>query len=147
MRLVFASVFTVLLFVAGCAVNGEPVEFPKACDLANDGKYLQVSGVLSPRSSMLCSNRGGRMECPFELLESAGSANKMSADIEVGSGANTMDEVTKSYKKEELKVRDNAGNLLGLGADTAKFTGKMLIAPGAGGNPGVCLMQVYKIEK
>ena len=59
----------------------------------------------------------------------------MSADIEVGSGANTRDEVTKSYKKEDLKVRDNAGTQLGLGSDTAKFTGKMLIAPGAAGNP------------
>ena len=148
MRFAFVSVFSLLLFVSGCGdVTGEPVEFANACQQANDGKYLQVSGVLSPRSSMLCSNRGGRMECPFELLESAGSTNKMSADIEVGSGANSMDEVTKSYKKEDLKVRDNAGNPLGLGADTAKFTGKMLIAPGAAGTPGVCLMQVYKIEK
>lgn len=147
MRFVFASVFTVLLFVAGCGVNGEPVEFSKACDQANDGKYLQVTGVLSPRSSVYCSNRGGRMECGMDLLEAAGSQNKMSADIEVGSGANTMDEIPKGFKKEDLKVRDNAGNPLGLGSDTAKFTGKMLIAPGAAGNPGVCLMQVYKIEK
>jgi hypothetical protein len=147
MKPAFASVFTVLLFVAGCGVNGEPVEFSKACDLANDGKYLQVTGVLSPRSSVYCSNRGGRMECGMDLLEAAGSQNKMSADIEVGSGANTMDEIPKGFKKEDLKVRDNAGNPLGLGSDTAKFTGKMLIAPGAAGNPGVCLMQVYKIEK
>ena len=147
MKNILALVFGVLLFTSACGVNGEPVEFSKACDQANDGKYLQVSGVLSPRSSIYCSNRGGRMECPFDMLESAGAQNKMTADIEVGSGANTMDEVPSGFKKEDLKVRDNAGNPVALGIDVAKYTGKMLIAPGAGGNPGVCLMQVYKIEK
>ena len=147
MRFAVASIFSIVLFVSGCGVNGEPVEFSKACDQANDGKYLQVSGVLSPRRSILCSNRGGRMECPFELLESAGSQNKMTADIEVGSGANTMDEVPSGFKKDELKVRDNAGNQLALESDMAKFTGKMMIAPAAPGGQGVCLMQVYKIER
>ena len=147
MRFAIATVFSLVLFISGCGVNGEPVEFSKACDLGNDGKYLQVSGVLSPRRSIYCSNRGGRMECPFDLLESAGSQNKMTADIEVGSGANTMDEVPSGFKKEDLKVRDSGGNPLALESDIAKFTGKMMIAPGAAGNPGVCLMQVYKIEK
>ena len=147
MRIAFASVFVAVLFVAGCGVDGEPVEFSKACDQANDGKYLQVSGVLTARTSIYCSNRGGRMECGMDLLESAGSQNKMSADIEVGSGANTMDEVPRGFKKDDVKVRDKAGNPIALGSDVAKFTGKMLIAPAAPGGQGVCLMQVYKIER
>ena len=147
MRIIFGLVFAVSAFVSACGVNGEPVEFSKACDLANDGKYLQVSGVLTPRGSIFCSNRGGRMECPFDLFEAAGSQNKMTADIEVGSGANTMDEVPKGFKREDLKVRDNAGNPMALGGDVAKFTGKMMIAPAAPGGQGVCLMQVYKIER
>ena len=147
MKFAFTLIFSLLLFVSACGVNGEPVEFSKACDQGNDGKYLQVSGVLSPRRSMFCSNRGGRMECPFELLESAGSQNKITADIEVGSGSNTMDEVPSGFKKEDLKVRDNAGNPVALDADVAKYTGKMMIAPAAPGGQGVCLMQVYKIEK
>lgn len=147
MRIVIGFVFVMLVFVTSCGVNGEPVEFSKACEAANDGRYLQVTGVLTPRRSVYCSNRGGRMECGMDLLESAGSKKKMSADIEVGSGANTMDEVPSGFKKEDLKVRDNAGTPLTLGSDVAKFTGKMLIAPGAGGNPGTCLMQVYKVER
>ena len=147
MKNILALVFGVSLFASACGVNGEPVEFSRACDQANDGKYLQVSGVLTPRSSVYCSNRGGRMECGMDLLEAAGSPNKMSADIEVGGGANTMDEVPSGFKKEDLKVRDNAGNQLTLGTDVAKFTGKMLIAPAAPGGQGVCLMQVHKIEK
>ena len=71
------------------------------------------------------------MECPFDFLDSPGSQTKITRDIEVGSGANTMDEVPKGFKKEDLKVRDNAGNPVGLGADVVKATGKMMIAPAA----------------
>jgi hypothetical protein len=67
----------------------------------------------------------------------------MGADVEVGSGANTMDEVPKSYKKEELKVRDNASNLVSLGTDQVKLTGRVSVSPDA----KACFMQVYKIEK
>lgn len=136
-----------LLFVSSCAVTGDPVEFTKACDQAYDGKTLQVSGVLMPRKSVFCSNRGGRMECPFDLQESAAAQNKITADVEVGSGANTMDEVPKGFKKEDLKVRDNSGNAVALETDLVKATGKMMIAPAAPGGQGVCLMQVYKIER
>lgn len=147
MKSALAVAFLTFIFLVGCSVKGDPIEMSKVCDQANDGKYFQVSGVLTSRSSIYCSNRGGRMECPFDLLESAGSQNKIAADIEVGSGANTMDEVPKGFKKEDIKVRDDAGNQLSLGTDVAKFTGKMLIAPAAPGGQGVCLMQVYKIEK
>lgn len=147
MRFTLALMFGFSMFMSGCGVSGEPVEFSRACDQANDGKYLQVSGVLSARSSVYCSNRGGRMECGLDLLEPAGGPNRISADIEVGSGANTMDEVPKSYTKDALKIRDNAGNTVALGTDTVKATGKMLIAPAAPGGQGVCLMQVYKIER
>lgn len=147
MRVVVGSFFTLVLLVTSCSVTGEPVEFAKACDQANDGKTLQVTGVLMPRKSIFCSNRGGRMECPFDFQESAAGPNKITADIEVGSGANTMGEVPKGFKKEDLKVRDNSGDLVTLETDTVKATGKMMIAPAAPGGQGVCLMQVYKVEK
>jgi hypothetical protein len=147
MRNTIALVFSALMFVNGCSVTGDPIEMSKVCDLANDGKNFQVSGVLTPRSSIYCSNRGGRMECPFDFLESPGSQTKITTDIEVGSGANTMDEVPKGFKKDDLKVRDNAGNAISIGTDIVKATGKMMIAPAAPGGQGVCLMQVYKIER
>lgn len=147
MRIVTGLCFSIVLLVTSCSVTGEPVEFARACDQANDGKTLQVSGVVMPRKSIFCSNRGGRMECPFDFQESAAGQNKMTADIEVGSGANTMDEVPKGFKKEDLKVRDNAGNPVTLETDVVKATGKMMIAPAAPGGQGVCLMQVYKIER
>lgn len=137
----------IALSFAGCDTKGEPTAFASACDVGNDKKTLEVSGFLEPRSSIYCSNRGGRMECPFDFVETAGSEKKITADIATGSGANTMDEVPKGFKKEDLKIRDNAGAQVGLGTDKVKLTGKMMIAPAAPGGQGVCLMQVYKIEK
>ncbi len=147
MKRIILFTWLIVLLVAACNTTGVPTEFANACAQDLDGKTLEVSGVLQPRSAILCSNRGGRMECPFELVEAAGGEKKITADIAVGNGANSVTEVPKGFKKEDLKVRDNAGNQVVLGTDKVKLTGKMMIAAGAAGNPGVCLMQVYKIEK
>jgi len=136
-----------MCFVWACNTTGVPTEFANACAQDLDGKTLEVSGVLQPRTTIFCSNRGGRMECPFDFVEMAGSDKKMAADIEVGTGANTVDEIPKGFKKEDIKVHDSAGNPVALGSDKVKITGKMMIAPAAPGGQGVCLMQVYKIEK
>jgi len=87
------------------------------------------------------------MECPFDFVDAAGSDKKITADIEQGSGTNTVDEIPRGFKKEDLKVRDNAGASVAFGFDKVKLTGKMMIAPAAPGGQGVCLMQVYKIER
>lgn len=147
MKSTLVSVLLTIFFVSACNVTGVPTEFAKACAQDLDGKTIEVSGVLESRSMVYCSNRGGRMECPFDFSESAGGDKNMGADIEVGSGANTVTEIPKGFKKEDLKVRDNAGNQINLGTDKVKMTGKMLIAPAAPGGQGVCLMQVYKIER
>ena len=147
MRTTFLAIIISICFSSACNTTGVPTEFANACSQDLDGKTLEVTGMLQPRTSIYCSNRGGRMECPFDFVETAGSDKKMTADIEVGSGANTMDEIPKGFKKEDLKVRDNAGNPVALNSDKVKLTGKMMIAPAAPGGQGVCLMQVYKIEK
>ena len=147
MKATFVATVFSMCFVWACNTTGVPTEFANACAQDLDGKTLEVSGVLQPRTTIFCSNRGGRMECPFDFVETAGSDKKMAADIEVGTGANTVDEIPKGFKKEDIKVHDNAGNPIALGSDKVKMTGKMMIAPAAPGGQGVCLMQVYKIEK
>jgi hypothetical protein len=138
----------VVAMLTACGTKGEPVEFANACDASHDGKTLEVGGVLSQsRSFILCSNRGGRMECPFDFSATADGEQKITADIEQGTGANTADEIPKGFKKEDLKVRDNNGSPIALGTDKVKATGKMLIAPAAPGGQGVCLMQVNKLER
>ena len=147
MKGILVSALLTAFFVSACNTTGVPTEFANACAQDLDGKTIEVRGVLRPRSSVYCSNRGGRMECPFELVESAGGEKYITADIEVGTGGNTVTEIPKGFKKEDLQVRDNAGNQVGLGTDKLKLTGKMMIAPAAPGGQGVCLMQVYKIER
>ena len=87
------------------------------------------------------------MECGFDLLESAGSTNKLRVDVEQGSGANTVNKLESGYKKEDIKIRDNSGAEVALDKDTVKLTGKISVAPAAPGGQGVCFMQVRKIER
>ena len=130
--------------LAACDTVGVPTEFSNACGVDNEKKIIEVNGVLAERGkSVFCSDTGGRLECGFELLESAGSDKKINVDIEQGSGANTVDKLEKGYKKEDVKIRDNAGNQLELGKDKVKVTGKMSVEP----KMNVCFMQVYKIER
>lgn len=143
-RVTAVAVLTGAAFVAACDTVGVPTEFSKACGADSEKKIIEVSGVLAERgTSVFCSNTGGRMECGFVLLESPGSDKKFNVDIEQGSGANTVDKLEKGYKREDVKIRDNAGNQLELGKDKVKVTGKMSVEPAM----NVCFMQVYKIER
>src|SRR5512141_3111738 len=103
------------LLTAGCNTKGEPVEFAKACDAANDKKTIEVSGILEEKGGIFCSNTSGRMECGLKLLQKAGDEKGFTADVEIGSSANTMDKPERGYKREDVKIRDNAGNPVKLG--------------------------------
>ena len=137
-----------IVFVTSCgSPQGKPTDLTTACSPENEKQYLEVSGYIVPRSSVFCSNiGGGRLECGFDFSDSANGEKKMGAEIEQGSGANTVDKLPSGYKKEDIKIRDNGGNVIALG-DKVKVTGKMSIAPAAPGGQGVCFMQVEKIEK
>jgi hypothetical protein len=51
----------VVFFFSSCAVTGEPIELSKVCAVENDGKNFQVTGILSAKTSVYCSNRAKRM--------------------------------------------------------------------------------------
>lgn len=141
-------VLAVGLFAAACGeTTGVPTEFAKACDVENDKKHIEVSGILEDRKGIFCSNTSGRMECGYKLVQNAGDEKGLSSDIAVGSGSNAAEKPEKGYKIEDLKIRDNAGNLIKLG-DKVSLTGKLTTAPNAA-NPehSVCYLQVNKIVK
>lgn len=144
------KIHTILLlvssgFLSACAAaKGEPIDSAKLCDIANDGKYVEAKGVIAAPTSVFCSNIGSsRVNCPFDVLESPGGEKRFRIDVEQGSGANTVDKLGSGYKKEDIKIRDDAGNPILLESDVVKFTGKVLISPDA----KVCLITVDKIEK
>lgn len=145
MKIILIFVLAAISMLSGCAPKkGEALELSKVCDPVNDGKYLEVKGVIAEPTSIFCSNiGGGRMECPFEISETAGGEPKMRVDIEEGSGANTVDKIPSGYKKGDIKIHDNAGNPMTIGSDVLRFTGKTSISPDA----KACFMEVDRIEK
>ena len=135
------------LAAAGCNTTGTPTEHAKACDTENDGKTLEVAGFLSDKGGLFCSNiGGGPVKCGFKLLANPTDEKGFSADIETGSGANTVEKPSSGYKKEDLKVRDNSGNILNL-AEKVKVTGTIRTTKDPVNNTTVCYMKVAKIEK
>ncbi|HEX8738492.1 MAG TPA: hypothetical protein VF721_24385 [Pyrinomonadaceae bacterium] len=138
-------ILALILIIGGCnsrPTTGVPTEFAKACSPENEKKYLEVSGFLDDKGGVFCSNRGGRMECSFNLRETPTGEKKLSAYIETGTSANTAEQLPKGYSREDLKIRDNAGNIINL-ADKVKVTGELNTT----GDPNVCFINVTKIEK
>ena len=131
----------VLLFAACSEPEpGTPVEFSKACVPENEKKIIEVSGYLRPGVSVFCSKHGGRMECGYTFVETAEARKGFSAEIELGSGANTVDKLKSGYRREDVRIRDSTGNVINP-AEKVRLTGKMNVAP------NVCFLQVTKIER
>ncbi|MFL6375262.1 MAG: hypothetical protein ACJ73D_11395 [Pyrinomonadaceae bacterium] len=141
--------FTLMITAAACSAKvGEPVSFASACDPGNDGKYLQIPGYIADDGSVFCSNIGSsKVQCGFILIDAPGSKNKIKVDIDEGSGANTVTKLESGYKQSDIKVRDNSGNEIALNKDQVKTSGKLSIVQTVDGSPGVCFMQVDRIDR
>lgn len=140
-------IFACCLFAA-CNQTGTPVEYTRACDAANEKTYIEVSGFLDDKGGVYCSNTGGGpVRCGFKLLESPGAEKGFSADIEQGTWANNVEKLQSGYKKEDIKIHDNSGNVIDL-SGKVKLVGKMNVAKNPS-NPeyDVCYLTVTKIEK
>lgn len=140
MKTLFALAIISLCLLTSCNKTGTPTEFGKACDPSNDKKVIEVTGFIDDGGSLFCSNTGGPLTCGFKLKQNAGDKEGISIDIEVGSSSNEVEKPAGSYKREDLKIRDNSGNLIKLG-DKYKVTGRITVGGGA------CFVKVTKIEK
>lgn len=146
-NLLISAIAFLCLAAAGCNTTGTPVEHAKACDPENDGKTVEVTGFLNDKGGLYCSNTGGGpVRCGFKLLANSGDDKGISADVETGSGANEVEKPTSGYKKEDLKLRDNSGNLITY-ADKVRVTGKIRTTKDPVSNNTVCYLTVAKIEK
>lgn len=132
------------MFVLSCAEQktGVPVEFSKACGAENSGKLIQLTGYLADQGSIFCRNFTGAMKCGLKLLENPGSENPITVDVSQGTSANQIEEIKRGYKAEDVRIRDNGGNVINL-ANKLKVTRKMLVSV----ENNVCNMAVSKIEK
>jgi hypothetical protein len=136
------------IFLGACgAPTGKPVEYSKACDHGNDKKTIETAGFLDSGTGLFCSNTSGRMECGFKLKNELKEETGFTADIAVGSGANSMDKVERGYQKSDLKVRGNDGSEVDLNKRVS-VTGKLTSVDDATDpTGGVCYMKVYKVEQ
>jgi hypothetical protein len=144
MKIVFVlSILIPMLFLSGCKKEAIPVEASKICSPDNEKKYVVTSGYLDDRGSIFCSNiGGGRMDCGLDVIGAPGGVKIFGADIEEGSGANKIEKLPSGYKREDIKIHDNGGNVMKL-SDKVTLTGQMSITP----DGSVCFMEVDKIEK
>jgi len=142
----YMKTLTLIVLIIAFATACKPrdavrVDLANACVGENEKKYLTTTAFLDPGASVYCSNRGGRMDCSLNAIATPGAPRVFGADIEEGSGANHIEKITGSYKREDLKIHDNAGGVINL-ADKVDLTGEMNVVPGS-----VCFMEVDKIEK
>ena len=144
MKKIFALTLLSFTFLAGCkAREAVQVDISKICAADNEKKYVTTSGYLDDRGSVFCSNiGGGRMDCGFDVIANPGGTRVFGGDIEEGSGANKIEKLESGYKREDIKIHDNNGNIIKL-SDKVTLTGEMSIAP----DGSVCFMEVDKIEK
>jgi hypothetical protein len=132
------------VLAASCtAKQAETIDFANSCKVENDGKYVAITGYLKDGGSIFCSNIGSStVNCSLTLTETADGTKGIKADIEQGSGSNEIEKFEGSYKKENLKIRDNGGQTVNIG-DKVKLTGKFSVTPDA----SLCFMHADKIEK
>ena len=145
---IFLFAVSLACIASGCNKTGTPVEYSAACSVENEKKYIEVSGYLNDKGGVFCSNTGGGpVRCGFKLLETPTSEKGFSADIEQGTWANNVEKLNSGYKKEDIKIHDDGGNIIGLD-QKVKLVGRMNVAKNPS-NPehDVCYLTVTKIEK
>jgi hypothetical protein len=142
-----AYVVVLAALVSACAKQAAvEANLLDACSPTNIGKDVATSGYLDDKggSGLLCSNPGttDRPTCGYAVLTDPGGEKVFSAFIDQGIGKNRGEKPPAGYKKEDLKIRDDKGDLISL-SNKVKLTGKMTVLAERGG----CYMAVDKIER
>ena len=137
------SILLAVSFAISCNTVGEPVEFATACSPDYEKKTVEISGFLSDKGGVFCSNiGGGSVKCGLKFTETPESEKSISADIVQGTWANNVEKLERGYKKGDIKIHDNDGNIINI-ADKVKITGTLNTTS----DPNVCFVSVAKITK
>jgi hypothetical protein len=134
------------VFSGGCNYTGVPVEYANMCDIANNGKNIEVVGFLDNNGSAMCSNSagGGPIACGIKFKGSLDSEKWVFANITKGTWASE----TENVEREGLKIRDNNSEFI-TGGQKVRVTASVMVftpPPTDAKTPG-CSLSVKKIEK
>lgn len=121
-------------------LKAEAVSFADACKPENKDKMISVDGYLGTSSVMFCNKRGIISYCGIDLYAKPGSGDSFTANVDVGTDANQMEQLPDQYKPEDLRIHTSDGKTVGF-RDRVKVTGK--ISPGESS----CYIDVSEIRK
>ncbi len=164
-NLLFVIIIGVIILIPGCNSTPVPVEFSKACELQNDGKYLEVTGYLDNIGDLYCSGKqGGNMTCPLSfkkdlnieidinksITNELNPAEIFSTNVLLGDSANSLKKKEyKNFKKEDMEFIGNDNSIISI-KDKVKITGKVRVMSDTNidKKPYIsCIVYVDKIEK
>lgn len=146
-RILLILTFGGMSIFAGCTEKVyEPMNAAEVCrDVANDKKDVRLEGFINDGATVFCSDYSGRMDCGFDLIAAPGEKKILSVEIEQGSAPNMVEKLEKGYTKDDIKIRDSAGELIARG-DRVKVLGTLTVGPITEAG-GVCFLTVDKIER
>lgn len=126
--------------------DGIAVEYANVCALENNNKRVTTEGYLVLGSSTFCSGKKGDVSCRLDFMEKPESTKDFTAYVTEGTGANQMEKLPRSYKRDDLKLRANDGSMVSP-QDKVRVTGEVIsVKTGATGEIS-CSITVKKIER
>lgn len=139
------------LALAACGDGTPTVEFAKACAKEHDGKTIATTGYLRAPFEGLCrkaTRRGaGATTCSFDLRDKPDGEMRLSLNIEVGSGANRVDEARLKARQGAAAIAGNDAKFLAEKA-RVRVTGVLNAVPNAlRSDETICWFDVAKIER
>lgn len=139
------------LALAGCGESTPTVEFAKACAKEFDGKTIATTGVLHAPFEALCrkaTRRGAAATtCSFDLRDKPGGEMRLSLNVEIGGGANRVDEARLKAKRGAAAIAAGDAKFLAEKAPV-RVTGVLHAVPNVlKTEETICWLDVEKIER
>jgi hypothetical protein len=137
--------------LAGCGDGTPTVEFAKACAKEHDGKTIATTGYLRAPFEGLCRKAARQgastTTCSFDLRDKPDGEARLSINVEIGAGANRVDEAKLKAKQGAAAIAASDGKFLAEKAQV-RVTGALHAVPNAlKSEETICWLDVAKIER
>lgn len=137
--------------LAACGDSTTTVAFAEVCKKELDGKTLATTGYFQAPFTALCRSTQRRAAtattCSFDLRDKPDGELRVSLNIEVGTGANRVDEAKLKAKQGAAAVSDASGKALAEKV-RVRVTGALHAVPNSlKPEETICWLDVDKIER